>query len=342
MRVESLGYDRGDSDRWGSYVAPRARSVTDLFEWRLVARDAYGIASHFLIASDAGQIAGALALYEIKHRVFGHYLATAMFGTDGGLFFESNAARDALLAEARSLADRLGVAYIALRSRDLALAGFEVDESQRTAVISVDGDSEQMMAKLPGKTRNQVRRGQKEGFTVSTGPDQIAAFHAVFHRHMRRLGTPAHSLAYYEAIAKHLGERAQFWVVRDGDALVAGALQSFVNRTSANIHTVALAEYNPRCPNYLLYWRMIEESVARGCREMDLGRSASDSSQLAFKENWNPTILPLHYNYFVRPGHERPHLDPRNPKFRVAIAAWQRLPLFVTRALGPHLISGIA
>jgi len=340
MRVESLGYD--DADRWKAYVGPRARSVTELFEWRHVARDAYGITSHFLIAEDGSQTVGALALYEIKHPVFGHYLATALFATDGGLFFESNAARDALVAEARTLADRLRASYLLIRSRDVSLSGSEADDTQRTAIITLNGDAEQMLARLPGKTRNQVRRGQKEGFSIATGDSEIAAFHAVFHMHMRRLGTPAHSLGYYESIARHLGDRAQFFVVRDGNDLVAGALQCFVNTTSANIHTVALVEYNPRCPNYLLYWRMIEESLARGCRELDLGRSAVGSSQLSFKENWNPQIVPLHYNYFVRAGHERPHLDPRNPRYRVAIAAWQRLPLTLTRAIGPHIISGIA
>src|SRR4051812_30052768 len=120
MRVDSLGFD--DAERWNAYVGSRARSVTDLFEWRLVAREAYGIASHFLLAEDAGHAAGALALYEIKHPVFGHYLATALFATDGGLFFESNAARDALVAEARALADRLRASYVLIRSRGLPLA----------------------------------------------------------------------------------------------------------------------------------------------------------------------------------------------------------------------------
>ena len=94
MRIEYLGDSH--SARWDSYVAARAWAVTDLFAWRHVARESYGIASHFLLAEDNGVSAGALALYEIRHPVFGHYLATALFGTDGGLFSDSDAARDAL------------------------------------------------------------------------------------------------------------------------------------------------------------------------------------------------------------------------------------------------------
>jgi len=340
MRIEYLSDSH--SARWDSYVGARARAVTDLFAWRHVARESYGIASHFLLAEDNGVCAGALALYEIRHPVFGHYLATALFGTDGGLFSDSDAARDALVAEARALAIRLKVSYLVIRTRGVELRDFQKDYHLRTALIPLDGTAEDLLARLPGKTRNQVRRGQREGFAVSSGADQVAAFHDVFHRHMRRLGSPAHSLRYYKAIALHLGERAEFFVVRDGTQLVAGALLCFVNGMASNLHTVALAEYNTRCPNYLLYWRMMEESRARGCRQMDLGRSAIGSSQLAFKENWRPNVLPLCYNYFVLQGGAPRRIDADNPRYRLAIAAWRRMPLFVTRALGPHLISGIA
>jgi hypothetical protein len=103
-----------------------------------------------------------------------------------------------------------------------------------------------------------------------------------------------------------------------------------------------LREYNTRCPNYLLYWRIIESAIRRGCRRLDMGRSEVDSSQLAFKRNWTDHIEALEYNYLLAPGAVPPKLDPRNPRFRLAIAAWRLMPLPVTRALGPHLISGIA
>ena len=331
-----------DAARWDEYVGQRTGSVTDLFAWRHVVQRAYGLRSHFFAAVDGSRIVGTLGLYEIAHPVFGHYLTTAVFGNDGGLHYDTEAARDALLAEGRRLTQGVNAGYLTIRSRTDSLDGSQNDDRYRTAMIALDGGAEVVWSRLPAKTRNQVRRGQKEGFTVSTGPEQLDAFHEVFHHHMRDLGSPAHSHAFYEAVVEHLADRAEFVVVRDGRELVGGALLFRLNGTATNYHTVALSRFNRRCPNYLLYWAMIESCCARGDRWFDMGRSMVDSSTLSFKENWNPAILQLHYNYFLARDARVPNLNPANPGFRLQIAIWRRLPLFITKQLGPRLISGLA
>ena len=341
MRVIEVA-DAATIRKWSEYVAPRTMSVYDLPEWARIVDEAYGIKSHVLAAFNQDQIVGTLGLFEIKHPLFGHYLTTAVFDTDGGLHFDSPAARDALAAEARTLAARLGVAYLVIRTRAAALDGFRLDQRYRTAVLDLDGGSEVVWKRLPSKTRNQVRRGMKEGFTVEAGLDQCDAFFDVFHRHMRDLGSPAHSRAYYEAIVRHLGERAEFVTVREGNVVVSGALVFRINGTAMNYHTVSLREYNRRCPNYLIYWQMIEASCGRGDRAFDMGRSEAGTSAMDFKDNWTPREVVLDYNYFLLKMKEVPFLNPRNPRFRIATAAWRRLPLAVTKSLGPRLITGLA
>lgn len=331
-----------DAGLWDAYVESRTATVTDLSAWSLVIAEAYGIRSHLLVARAGAEIVGVLGLHEIRHPVFGHYLTTAAFGNDGGFHYDRAAARDALLEEAGLLAERLRVAYLVIRSREERLPGLQADSSYVAAELDLSEGAEAVWARLPSKTRNQVRRGRKEGFTVSSGPDQIDAFFDVFHEHMRDLGSPAHSRRYYRSIQDHLGERADFLVVRDGATVVAGALLFRVNGTAMNMHTVALRKFNRRCPNYLLYWTMIERSCAHGCRRFDMGRSRADSPQLQFKSNWGTTELPLHYHFLLQTLQAPPDLDPRNPRFRLATAVWQRLPLWVTRLVGPRLIPGVA
>jgi FemAB-related protein (PEP-CTERM system-associated) len=340
MRVERL--TDADASRWDAYVEPRATAVTDLFDWRRVVRSAYGIESHFLAAVDDDRIVGTLGLFEIRHPVFGHYLATAVFGTDGGLHFDNDVARDALVAETRALAEQAGVSHVLIRTRGVEIAGAETDRGYVTALLDLPGTAEAAFHALPGKTRNQVRRGMKEGFAIATGNDQLVPFHRVFHRHMRDLGSPAHGLPFYEAIRRHLASRAEFFVVRDDTEVVGGALAFRVNGVVSNYHTVTLRDYNPRCANYLLYWSIIEHAIARGCGQVDMGRSEKGSSQLAFKANWTSRVADLEYHYLLVRAQSVPRLDPRDARFRVATAAWRRMPLVVTRAIGPHLISGIA
>src|SRR3954468_16976893 len=98
MRITYTGDE--DAAAWDAYVEPRTATVTDLAAWRRVVREAYGLVGHALVATDSGSMVGSLALFEIKHPIFGHYLTTAPFGNDGGLHFSTDAARDALVEEA--------------------------------------------------------------------------------------------------------------------------------------------------------------------------------------------------------------------------------------------------
>ncbi len=328
--------------QWDAYVLPRTASVTDLFAWRRVVEETYRHRAHYLAAFDGDRMVGTLGLFEIKHPIFGHYITTAVYTNDGGFHFDHDAARDALIRAAQRITEDSNGAYLAIRTRAAPVAGFEDDTQYLTARIDLGGGADAVWNRLPSKTRNQVRRGQKEGFTVSSGQGQIGAFFDVFHQHMRVLGSPAHGRAYYQAIQRHCGEFAEFVVVRDGAALVGGALMLHINGTATNYHAVSLREFNRRCPNYLLYWRLIETSCARGCTQFDMGRSRTDSSNIRFKENWNPDVVQLHYNYWLCRARKAPNLNPGNPAFRLQIAIWQRMPLFVTKIVGPRIIAGIA
>jgi FemAB-related protein (PEP-CTERM system-associated) len=316
--------------------------VTDLWAWRDVVREAYGMSTHFALARDAGTVRGALGLVEVRHAVFGRYLTTAAFGSDGGFFADDDAARDALATHAAELARRRGVEHVVVRSRDHAIPSWRVDDHYHSAVVDLADGLDAAWARLPAATRNQVRRGQRERFTVDAGPDQLEPFVGVFHEHMRDLGSPAHGTAYYRVVQERLRGRHEFLVVRDGRSVVAGALLTWVNGTAANIHTVALRRYNTRCPNSLLYWTMMQRAAALGCRAFDMGRSEAGGPNMRFKRNWAPHEVVLHYSYHLEKGDSVPYVDPRNPKYRLAIAAWQRLPVALTRRLGPLLIRGLA
>src|SRR5207249_3498170 len=116
VRIESLDEDEGGR-RWDAWVAPRARTVTDLFAWRLVVREAYGVGAHFLVAVDGkGETRGALALYEVRHPLFGHYLATAPFANDGRPYYDDARARALLLAEAKRLCGARRASHVVVRT----------------------------------------------------------------------------------------------------------------------------------------------------------------------------------------------------------------------------------
>jgi uncharacterized protein (DUF927 family) len=49
----------------------------------------------------------------------------------------------------------------------------------------------------------------------------------------------------------------------------------------------------------------------------------------------------LYWQYLLGEGREMPELNTKNPKFELAIKAWKRLPVSVTKILGPRIVKNI-
>jgi len=73
----------------------------------------------------------------------------------------------------------------------------------------------------------------------------------------------------------------------------------------------------------------------------DYGRSKVGTGAFAFKKNWGFEPAPLQYCFRLAPGAVVPEVNPLNPKYRLFIAAWKRLPLPVANLLGPPIVRGL-
>jgi hypothetical protein len=73
----------------------------------------------------------------------------------------------------------------------------------------------------------------------------------------------------------------------------------------------------------------------------DFGRSKIGTGAYAFKRNWGFESTPLIYQFRVAADATAPDLNPLNPKFRLMVAAWKRLPLPIATRLGPLIVKGI-
>jgi hypothetical protein len=91
----------------------------------------------------------------------------------------------------------------------------------------------------------------------------------------------------------------------------------------------------------LLYWTLLQRAFEAGCEVFDFGRSTPGEGTFKFKEQWGARPVPLNWEYpFVR-ANELPSTNPANPKFRMAIALWKKLPLAVANRVGPFIVRAI-
>lgn len=327
----------GDA-RWDAWLTGAEGSTfCHLAGWREVMEEVLGHRCRYLAAeAEDGSWAGVLPLVRVRGAPFGHFLLSMPFLNDGGPL-GSPAARRLLAAEAVEEARRLGVDLLELRTREPLGGGLAESQRKVTVLLPLPDTAEELWEKgFRAKLRSQIRRPQKEGLTTRFGADQAAPFYEVFARNMRDLGTPVLPRAWFERIARVFPEQSLFAVVYSGDTPVAAGC-GFAWRGEFEITWAsALREFNSVSPNMLLYWALMERAIAMGVKTFNFGRCTPGAGTHRFKLQWGGSDLPLPWAQWS-PGGVAATPSPDRPVFRLATAAWQRLPVPVANLVGPVL-----
>ena len=335
-------------------VHPGTFTVRDA--WTGISKAIYGFPVHRLETEQESGVNGILSLVEVKHPLLGHYLATAPFGSYGGFAFSSPEARDALLEAARQLGGEVGAEYVNVRfdatfgadletgAADTPPEGWVQDPIYSTYLLDLTPELETLLASYSSDHRNHVRKSLKRGFAARFGHLELLddAYEGLA-RAMHELGSPYHSKAYLRKMAEAFGEALEFVVIYGPKAKIVGAGVFIAHgNVITDLHTNFLRRYRPDYAGEFLYWKVIEHYREKGFQVFDIGRSLIGSGNETFKMKWKPRSQPLAYWYALQPGGELPHINQKSPRFRFAIATWQRLPSFIVRPLGPYLIRGLA
>ena len=158
---------------------------------------------------------------------------------------------------------------------------------------------------------------------------------------MRDLGTPVYSRRLFEEVLRTFPERAQLHIVRlNGQPIAAG----LTYRTASMVQlpwASSIREFNSLCANVLLYWDAIQFAQSTGAGVFDMGRSTPNEGTFKFKAQWGAEPVPLHWEYQLTSDGRLPNVSPANPKFQLAIALWQKLPLGVATRVGPMIVRAI-
>jgi hypothetical protein len=87
-----------------------------------------------------------------------------------------------------------------------------------------------------------------------------------------------------------------------------------------------------------MYWTLMRRGGERGHTRFDFGRSKRGTGACEFKRGWGMRETPLEYKYFLVRSRQAPNLNPLNPKYRLLVETWKRLPLSLTKLIGPRIV----
>jgi FemAB-related protein (PEP-CTERM system-associated) len=304
----------------------------------------------------AENIVGVLPLIHLKHAIFGNCLVSLPFFDAGGILADCREAEECLLAEAFRLGRKAGVGTIELRHERLlescegtnmgALCQLSSQEPLQVAtrtnkvrmLLNLPESSEMLVKSFKSKLRSQINRSLKEGFTSRTGGlELLEDFYKVFLVNMRDLGSPVHSVKLMRHSLIEFSESSSIVVVYRLDEPVAAAMVVGSGKVLRNPWAASLRKYASLGPNMLLYLRVLEYACDRGYQVFDFGRSTPGEGTYRFKEQWGAVPAPLFWHYISFDGKMPDPERTGKARFELATRYWQKLPLVVTRIIGPSI-----
>ncbi|MGD9579096.1 MAG: GNAT family N-acetyltransferase, partial [Syntrophorhabdus sp.] len=205
-------------------------------------------------------------------------------------------------------------------------------------LLDLPDSADKLMNSFKAKLRSQIKKPMKEGLAVKIGGGELLKdFYRVFARNMRDLGSPAHSNKLMMHVLCEFSKDARIVIVYRENHPLASSLIIAFNSMLENPWSSSLREFSHLSPNMLLYWRMLEYACNNGLTCFDFGRSTPNEGTYRFKEQWGATPSPLYWHYILLNGHQLSEAPDDKSRFAALINYWQKLPVSVSRFVGPPI-----
>ena len=305
-----------DQVLWDAYVAasPQATNYHQ-WMWKRVIEETFGHTGYYVAAAGAA-IQGVLPLFAIRSRIFGHFMVSMPFFSQGGVLADTHEARSGLLAKAAELGRELGVRHIELRQGPDCDLEWRGESSKVVMGLPLPSTVDELFASFPGKLRNRIRHSEKNGFGLRVGClDAVQDFYSLFAINMRHLGTPVYPRQWFENICRSVPDRVRILTAWEGNKATAAVFVIGFRDKLEVPWSASLPDSRKRYSAMWLEWKMLEWAVQNGYRWMDLGRSTPGGNSYAFKRQWTKYERPLHWYYWLAPGVPMPELRKENPRY---------------------------
>jgi FemAB-related protein (PEP-CTERM system-associated) len=327
---------------WDRYVGESVDGTFfHLARWRRVIECAFGHHGHYVFAEQDGSVAGVLPLFHMKSRLFGNRLVSVPFCVYGGPLASDAASLRGLIDHAIALMRCLNADLIEFRTRNPAVPEWAARRDlYATFRKPINHDEEANLKAIPRKQRAVVRKGIANGLTSRFDCD-AERFHRIYALSVRNLGTPVFSRRYFRLLVDCFRDCCDVLTVLDRGEPLAAVLSFYFRDEVLPYYGGGVGPARERAAHDFMYWELMRHAAARGARIFDFGRSKFGTGSFAFKKNWGFTPEPLSYQYWLRAGCRIPDHHPLNPKYRLLIRAWKKLPLPVANLIGPVIARGI-
>jgi FemAB-related protein (PEP-CTERM system-associated) len=334
-----------DRERWDDYVKhSTVAGCYHLIGWKDVIEKSFGQSTWYLLSEDGdNKIDGVLPLVQLKSSLFGNFMVSLPYFNYGGVCADNSEIREQLLREAIACARAGNAKHLELRHTQPINNGMPVKTSKVSMRLALPQSIDDLWKSFPSKLRSQVQRPAREGMYAKLGREEaLDDFYSIFAVNMRDLGTPVYPKEFFRNILRAFPESSWICTVctTKRQPVASGFLVGFKDILEIPWAS-SLRSFNRYSPNMLLYWSVLKLASKKGYQWFDFGRSTRGEGTYRFKEQWGAQPVQMYWHYWLKDGQALPELNPRNPKYRMAIHLWQKLPVGLTKLIGPAIVRNL-
>jgi FemAB-related protein (PEP-CTERM system-associated) len=329
-----------DHAAWDRFVFDHPDgSPFHLIAWKKSIEQTFDYRSMYLVARSGDQIRGVLPLFLVNNFLTGKVLISSPFAVYGGILADSDKVRQALCERAREIGEELQVQHIEFRNgsenqcNDLLRIRRYVTFTQE-----IGPDESALLAEIPRKTRRIVRRACQNDLVMQREFDRFDNFEDLYSKNLRRLGTPSFPRQHFANILENFRGMVDIREVLHQGTVTATVLTFYFRDRILPYYGASDATYKALAPSTFMYYDLMRWGGRNGFRCFDFGRSKRVKGPYDFKSHWGMVESDLPYEVCLIKRKTMPNFSPSNPSFQLPIKCWRRLPLAVTRTLGPLLV----
>lgn len=308
--------------------------------WQQVISQVHKHENKSLVALRGSDVVGLLPLFRNKTVFFGHSFSSSPFCPYGGPIGLDNQVREKLTQFALADSTSEGARFLELRHLNNPVEGAQTQDVYVTFRKTLDADHEKNMLAIPRKQRAMVRKGIQNNLIAEEG--SVREFFELYQDNIHRHGTPGSPMVFFEAMQQFLPNSSEVLVIRSPAGKVLSAVFSLYFKNEVlPFYAGDLTEARSLAANDFKYWALMQRAVDKGARIFDYGRSKKGTGPFSFKKNWGFEPTQLHYQYHGLNGNSIPENNPLNPKYKLMISVWRKLPKFIVSAVGPVVVRGL-
>lgn len=330
--------------QWDQYVHQHPHgTIYHTLAWKNIIEKHFHKQTSYCYIEENNEIIALLPLVYFKSRLFGEFVVSFPFVNYGGMLYSNEQAKQLLLDEAENLLSSSHCEFIELRSMQEDEFKLPVKAKKVTYYLDLPNNEELLMKQFKAKLRSQIRRPMKEGMTAKLfDKNGLDDFYRIFALKMRELGTPVYAKDFFATILQEIPDNAKVLIVFSQQNIpVAAAFLIHYKGVMEIPWAATLREYDKLSPNMLLYFEVLKYAMQQKCSLFDFGRCTKDSGTYRFKKQWGGQEKTLYWYYLLKENVTMPEVNPNNPKYQIAIKLWQKLPMAITKIIGPSIVKHI-